>query len=379
MKIAVNLKTVARETMGIGVYAMELARRFPAHAPSHQFTYLVRSDDVFEPADRDHRVRYLAVPPSLRSKQGLILWEHLGMPHRFDRDGADVVFLPETVVPLRRFDAPAVVTVHDLAYAEAGETMTVAKRLYKGWSARHAAGRAAHFVADSDYTAESMNRILGVPRSKTTTVPLGVDGEIFRPIPDPDRRQPLWSRLGIGTAPYLLYAGNINPKKNIGMLIEAYREVRRQWGNDLRLVFSGKIGWKLNELSAWIAGEWRDGIRHVGFLSREDLVMLYSEAAMLVYPSSHEGFGLPLAEAMACGCPVVSTRRTSIPEVVGDAGILVEDISPATLGDAILRLLREPGLRTDLVGRGLERARLFSWDRAARLTLEVIETIGRQR
>ncbi|MBI2060048.1 MAG: glycosyltransferase family 4 protein [Nitrospirae bacterium] len=377
MKIAVDLKAVARETMGIGVYAMELARRFPALAPAHRLTYLVRSNDIFEVAEWNRSVRFIAAPPALRSKTGFIAWEHFLMPGDFERFEADVVFFPETVVPIRRFDAPAVVTVHDLAYAEAGETLTMSKRLYKAWSARHASRRAARFIADSAYTAESMERVLGIRRQRITVVPLGVDPAVFRPVRDPDRRHLLWDRVGIGNAPYLLYAGNINPKKNIGVLIDAFREVRKEWGKDLRLVFSGKVGWKLDEIAPWMTGEWKDGIRHVGFLSREELVRLYSEAATFVYPSSHEGFGLPLAEAMACGCPVVSTRRTSIPEVVGEAGILLDEMSSATLSAAILRLLRDPGLRSDLVGRGLERARAFSWDRAARLTLDVLEETAR--
>jgi glycosyltransferase involved in cell wall biosynthesis len=177
----------------------------------------------------------------------------------------------------------------------------------------------------------------------------------------------------------VLAVGSIQPRKNLARLVRAYSDLRRVRGrsNLPQLVLAGKRAWLYGEtLGAIEAGGVRDSVVLTGYVRESDLPALYSGALCFVYPSFFEGFGLPPLEAMSCGAPVVAGDRTSLPEVVGDAGLLVDPFDESALAAAVGRLIDDRELRGELRERGLRRARLFDWRETARMTLQVYTKVG---
>jgi glycosyltransferase involved in cell wall biosynthesis len=176
--------------------------------------------------------------------------------------------------------------------------------------------------------------------------------------------------------PYLLFVSTIEPRKNINCIITAFNLLKRNYKIEHQLVLIGKKGWSYEPIFAAIeSSPWRKEIHHLDYLSDELVALFYSKADVFVYPSHYEGFGLPVLEAMTLGAPVVSSNTSSIPEVAGDAAILIDPQDPMQLAESILKIISDRQLRQDLINKGKERAKLFTWERTARETLKAYRTI----
>ena len=262
----------------------------------------------------------------------------------------------------------SVVTLHDLAFLLYPATHTPASRAYYG-ATGESVRRAARVIAVSQRTASDAVRLLGVDPARIRVV-----HEAAAPSFSPRARDalpPLARRLGFDPArPYVLFVGTLEPRKNLPLLLEAFALVRRQI--DAQLVLVGARGW-LDEpiLAAHARSGVGDAARFVGTLDEEDLAVLYSHAGVFGLPSLYEGFGLPVLEAMACGAPVVSSNAGPLPEVAGDAALLLKPEDAAAWADALLDVLTTPPLADGLRTRGFARACTFSWDRAALATRDV--------
>src|SRR5262249_42286431 len=230
-------------------------------------------------------------------------------------------------------------------------------------------------IADSDATRRDLLRYYRVAPQKVRAVPLGVE-PAFRPVELEAARALAAERYGL-TSPFLLFVGTLEPRKNLRALLEAYRRLLSSHtgeGDAPTLAVAGARGWWYRDLYRLARELGLDGrVRFLGRVPDADLPPLYSAAAAFVYPSLYEGFGLPPLEALACGTPVVCSDRSSLPEVVGDAGLLVDPTQPAALAGALARILDDPALRQELRGRGLERAARYTWARTAAETVQVYE------
>jgi glycosyltransferase involved in cell wall biosynthesis len=226
-------------------------------------------------------------------------------------------------------------------------------------------------IAVSSSTRNDLLAHFKVDPKLVSVVPLGVDTDAFRPS---DRNKAaLFVKREFGLAgPMLLHVGGSHPRKNLVRLVRAFGMAREKGGITHKLVLAGVGASELPELQQDVA---RFGLRNSVFqtppVDHEALLMLYNAADGLIYPSLFEGFGLPPLEAMACGTPVVASSNSSLPEVIGDAGILVDPYNTSSIAEAILRVTQDRALAQDLVQRGLERAGLFSWKKTARDTLDV--------
>ncbi|MEX0990880.1 MAG: glycosyltransferase family 1 protein [Actinomycetota bacterium] len=280
----------------------------------------------------------------------------------------DVIHAPlPAAIPPARDGQRLVVTVHDLAFEHYPEMFpSTWKRLYR-MGLRAAAKRAHTIITPSRSTADDLLAHARVPASKIEVVPEAAS------LPgsggDPDE---VAARLGL-QPPYLLSVGTLEPRKNLVRLIQAYRKAVVDGALPHALVLAGPAGWKPDELMREVDAGGPGRVILTGRLSDTDLDVVYRAAWAFAYVSVYEGFGLPVLEAMARGLPVICSNTSSLPEVAGEGALLVDPASVPDMAEAIRRVLSDEHLAGDIAARGMEQSRRFSWDTAARRTLEVYE------
>lgn len=353
-------RTTTAQRTGTENYALQLIRALLALGSPHRFRLYFRDtppDGLFpsRPGVTQHII------PWPRA------WTHARFALALWRARPDVTFVPAHTLPLW-FPGPAVVTVHDLGYVYFPDAHPPAARRYLDWSTRHSVRRATRVLVDSLATAQDLAAHYGVPEHRIALVYPGVD-EALAPVVDRSALDAVRARYGLPER-YLLFVGTLQPRKNIARIVQAYGRWRaRQASPDVALVLAGPRGWLFDP--AWIAGV--EGVVLPGYVRDADVAALYSGALALVFPSLHEGFGLPVLEAMRCGTPVITSNTSSLPEVAGDAALLVNARDVDAIAGAIERVASDPALRADLVARGFRQARKFTWQRAAEQALRVLE------
>jgi len=300
------------------------------------------------------------------------LWTHVRLSAEMLRNPPDVLYVPSHVLPLvhpRR----SVSTVHDLGYLRFPEAHTPQQRWYLDWSTRYNARHACRVMVDSLATAQDLMAEYGTPQVRLRLAYPAGAGEMS-PVTDADRLAAVQARYETGPH-YLLYVGTLQPRKNLVMLLRAFAALvaHNSIAPDIRLVLAGRQGWLYDRITA----EARDGaiegrVVLPGYIPAEDLPALLSGALAFLFPSLYEGFGLPVLEAMACGTPVICSNTSALPEVAGDAALLVDPQDQDRWAEAMMRLCTRPALREDLRAKGLVRATAFSWDRCADAVLEAI-------
>lgn len=305
-----------------------------------------------------------------------LLFEQVDLPRLAARLRADVLLSPYFAAPVRS-TVPVVVTVHDLIPLLLPEyrgdwRMQLYLRLVSA-----GARRARLILADSACTRADVVRVLGIPAERVRVVPLAVDAR-FRPLPEVVVRA-VARRYGLPDR-FLLNIGGFDARKNLPRLVEAFAELRRR-GYPGGLAIAGRPPSAPSALFPDVAGLVRrlglEGAVHFpGLVPDADKIALYGACEVMVYPSRYEGFGLPPLEAMACGAPVVAANSSSLPEVVGDAGLTVDPLDVGALAGAIERVVNEPALRADLSRRGLAHAAAFTWEATARQTLAALREVA---
>ena len=301
------------------------------------------------------------------------LWTHTRLAWELLRRPPDALLVPAHVLPLTH-PPRSVVTVHDVGFRFFPQAHPLSARLYLDLSTRWAARRAAHLLADSEATRRDVTRLYGVAPARVSVVYPAVDAR-FTPAPAPGERERLAQVYGLAR-PYALYVGTLQPRKNVGTLVEA---LARGAPPDLTLAVVGGAGWggEAERLHARVAAlGLGDRVRFLGHAPGADLPALMRGAMALALPSLHEGFGMPLAEAMACGTPTLAADSSCLPEVVGDAGLLLPPRDPAAWGEALGRVAADPDLRRALSERGRRRAALFTWERAALAVEQVLASLA---
>lgn len=235
--------------------------------------------------------------------------------------------------------------------------------------------RARHLIAVSENTRRDLIEHMGVAPEQITVVPLAPSPRFHAPHSPSDLRI-FQERLGLDR-PYILFTGTLEPRKNVPRLLEAFARLPDEKTREVDLVIAGGKGWLFEEVFETVARlNLEKRVRFPGFIADEDLPLLMAGAHLFVYPSLYEGFGLPPLEAMASGVPVIVSDRSSLPEVVGDAGIQVDPTDPDAIAEAMQRLLDSDEEWQRYRSLGLERARAFSWERTARETLEVYRRVA---
>ncbi len=302
------------------------------------------------------------------------LWTHIRLAWEIERRPPDVLFVPSHVLPLF-CPVPSVVTVHDLGYEYFPETHPSFDRWYLRWTTRRHVHHATALLADSDATRNDLNHFYQADPQRVHTVYPGRD-ETLAPVRDLDQIQAAKSRYGIN-GPYLLYLGTLQPRKNLVRLIAAFERLAGSAG--CQLVLAGKKGRHFPALLDQVkTARLEDKVLFPGYVAQADKAALLSGALSLVFPSLYEGFGFPVLEAMSCGTPVLTSTLSSLPEIAGDAAILVDPFDVDEIARGMQRLITEDPLRQALVRRGFMQVKRFSWQAAGQQVWRVLEQVARK-
>ncbi len=374
MRIGIDYTAAVRQGAGIGRYCRELVKALARQKDDHEYVLLVagrlRDQEMAAlRAELGDSPRFHLRPLWLSERWLSRLWHRLQVPWPVEAAAGrlDLFHSPDFTLP-PVWHAKTILTVHDLSFLRVPQYAEPSLRAYLEQAVSRSVRRADLVLADSQNTKEDVVELLRVPAERVWVVPAGVEPR-FRRVTDDAELARVRQAYGL-TRPFILSVGTLQPRKNFTGLIESYHLLRAQHHVLHQLVIVGGKGW-LYEPILRRAAELglQTEVRFLGFAADADLPALYSLADAFAWPSFYEGFGIPVLEAMACGTPVVASNVSSLPEVMGDAGLMVSPGDQEALADALWRLLTDAELRADLIARGHAQAARFTWERAAKLLL----------
>lgn len=263
-----------------------------------------------------------------------------------------------------------ILTVHDLSFVRVPDAASHSLKRYLDEVVPRSVKQAGHIIADSQATKDDLMALYAVPEEKVTVLLSGVEPR-YAPQKDATQLLTIRSKYKIGNSPYLFTIGTIQPRKNFSRVIQALK-ILRDTGYHLDLVIAGGKGWLEDEMYKTLAAtKLHDHVHLIGFADDKDIATLYSGAEAVVFPSLYEGFGFPVLEGMACGTPVVTSNVSSLPEVAGDAAIMVNPYDVEAIVDAIRRVLDDGELRASMIERGFAQAAKFTWENSAKELLQI--------
>lgn len=352
---------------GVSRYISELVRHLGEVDPNGDYVVFVPAGSGVPPTPKFRVLTHTTGGPVSR-----ILWEQLELPRAARREHLEMLHSPVNVQPVF-LPCRGVVTVMDLSFLVYPASFRAQQRLYQTLFTRLSARRATRLIAISLQTAQDLVHRCGTNASKITVVYPGVDTH-FHPIAPP-ALDAFRQRRGLPER-FILFVGTLEPRKNLPMLLHAFAQARPRLPRGCKLVLAGGKGWLYEPVLRTIEQlQLKSEVILPGFVPDEELPLWYNCADVFVYPSLYEGFGLPALEAMACGCPVMAARTSSLPEVVGDGGLLLSHDQPEVWAEALARVCSDETLRVELRRLGLVRAQRFSWATMARETVEVYREV----
>jgi glycosyltransferase involved in cell wall biosynthesis len=378
MKIGISAYATDSGKSGISQYVANIVTRLPDLAAAHRYVVFVNEADADWVRSWHPALEVATFPDWTAHPVASIFWHLAFFPRELRRHGCDVVFMPAGNRRLGwRYGAPSVGTVHDFSQLHVPQKYDALRMFYIMRVLPRMMRRLTRVISVSDSTRRDLELFARVDPERIRVIHNGADLKRFAPRDRDAAKSAVASELGLPPA-FVLYIARLeHPGKNHVRLLEAFAALKRDTGLPHKLVLVGSR-WNGAEVIEAKVGQLglKDEVIFPGFVSNEMLPALYEAADLFVFPSLFEGFGIPVLEAMASGTPVCASNVSSIPEVVGDAGLLFEPHEPTAIADAMRRLLTDPSLRAELVQRGLAQARRFTWDDAAAAVLEELERAG---
>lgn len=367
MKIAINTRFLLKDRLeGVGWYTYEVVKRMVEDHPEHEFIFLFD-----RPYDEDFifgkNVKPIVVFPPARHPLLWYLWFEWALPRALRKHQADVFLSPDNYLSLSS-KVPTVMVTHDIAHLHfPDEIPPLVKRFYDYFVPRYLQ-HAKQIITVSEYTKQDILKQYPVDERKIEVAYNGCR-EYFRPLNEREKTA-VRAQFSDGKA-YFFYIGAIHPRKNVPRLIEAFDQFKKERSSDLKLLLGGRFRWQTGAVkSAWEAAEHQEDIVFLGYLSEENLAQLMGAALALTYVSLFEGFGVPLLEAMHCEIPVITSKRTSMPEVIGKAGLLVDPNATSEMTQAMHNIVENKGLRASLIQAAKQQKLRFRWDNTAKQIYE---------
>lgn len=367
MRIAIDAHSVGNKLGGNESYAKNLIEALAQIDKVNQYTIFVTKREARERfSNRWPNFQVRSTPPHTP-----FVRIPLTLSAELRRNRVDVLHVQFTAPPFS--PCPVVVSIHDLSFEHLPQTFKRRSRMQLRLTVRRSARNAAQVIALSEHARADLIATYNLQPEKVNVVPLAAP-DAFAPVRDDNELQRVRQIYGIDRD-YILSVGSIQPRKNLRRLIEAYYLLRQQQpeGKLPQLVLVGKNAWLYDETLQSLKDRDLGSIVLTGYVPEADLPALYSGALCFIYPSYFEGFGLPPLEAMKCGAPVIVGNKTSLPEVVGDAALMIDPFDVGAIAAAIQRVITDSDFRSELRVKGMQRAKQFDWKETARRTLAVYE------
>ena len=350
---------------GVENYSAQLIRQFAKLDSKNQYILYFRTQpqEWFKQLPQNFEFKVIPFPKFWTQLR--ISWEMILHP-------VDVLLIMASALPLIH-PKKSIAVVHDVAWKMFPDAFPWSMRTYLEWSARFAIKSAAKVIAVSESSKKDLIRFYHAEPKKISVTYLGFDHETYHER-NYEEIQKVLDRYDLVYQKYILFVGTIQPRKNIPKLLEAFQKIKKENHIEEKLIIVGGRGWLWEPILKQIKTFGLDGsIRYLDYVKKEDLPLLTAGAKLLTLPALYEGFGLPPLEAMASGVPVVVSNVSSLPEVVGEAGVLIDPNSVDSIAEGLLKVLTDNNKRQQMIAKGLARAKKFTWENTARETLEIFE------
>jgi len=360
-----------KDKVGMGNYADNLIRAIADIDTQHSYSLYLRRPRRTEFEVGKENFHYV----SLRSFSPRTFWTQCRLPLELFCSRPHVLHIPAgQKIPWYR-PCPTIVTIHDLAFLKFKDYFQRGVRWRSTFFTEHAARHADRIIAISQATKNDIIEAYHINEQRVDVIYHGV-GKEFRPVEKNARVDSIKAKYAI-QYPYVLFIGVLQPRKNISRLIRAFSRILPRYQGKLQLVIAGNKGWLYEDIFRTVrACNIEDRVVFTGYVPKGEVMLLLNGACLFVLPSLYEGFGMPLLEAMACGTPVITSNISSMPEVVGEAGLLCDPYDEDAIAGRMNDVLAHGTLRDELSRKGLQRAKCFSWKRAAEKTKALYETMG---
>ena len=376
MRIGIDARSVLKQRTGVGNYTHNLIQHLSQLDRENQYVlfYSHHLNVKFAIPKIDNpnfESKFIRFPNKLLN----LMWATVKLPKVDWFVGSVDVYHSPTFCLNALARGKSLITIHDLNFLAYRKFAIRSGRWHYAFKIRNYAEKVDAIIADSESTRSEIIKYLKIPEEKIHVIYLGCS-PAFQPLSSSETKQKIMEKYQI-KGDFILYVGTLEPRKNLRGLIQAYANSRAK--DDFRLVLAGGKGWKYKHIFRLVNQlKLQDRVIFCGYVPDSDLPALYNSASVFVYPSFYEGFGLPPLEAMTCGTPVIVSHTTSLPEVVGDAGIYVDPFDIEQISLSIDTVLSDTKLCQTLREQGLKRAKLFSWEKTARETLKLYQQLASQ-
>lgn len=363
MKIGIDLSILNVNQAGTATYVNNLAKALKIVDNENDYLFFAVKHYHSMSRHKTFRTRMETIYRDL-------LWTHGVLSYKTLLAKVDILHMPANIIPIVT-SCPTIVTLHDTIILKETQIFPIWQRNYFRVFMPLSAKRSSHILTNSKHSKHDICKYLNIIPDKVTVTYLASSPD-FKQISDMEISK-IRQKYNLGS--YILTVGALEPRKNINRLLEAFALLRER-RLPYQLIHVGPKGWFYDEVFSNVYRlQLQDSVRFLGKVDLDDLVGLYNAASVFVFPSLYEGFGLPVLEAMACGCPVVTSKLSSLPEVVGDAGLTINPYDVQQLAKTIQQVLEDEALAKDMRQRGVERSKMFSWKRCAEETLNVYRQV----
>ncbi len=362
MRIAVNTRFLLKDKLeGIGWFTNEVCRQLVQDHPEHEFLFIFdrpfNQDFIFAP-----NVQGVHLPPPARHPLLWYFWFEWSLPVLFNRYRPDVFFSTDGYLSIRS-KVPTAMVIHDIAHVHFPEQVPPLVRKYYQYFVPRYLNKAQSIITVSDFVKNDIVSTYGVAEKKISVACNGARNT-FRPLSEEEKKR-VRAEYSDGN-PYFFYLGAVHPRKNVHRLIQAFDLFKQKNDHPIQLLIGGRFAWQTGAVkAAYEQAHHKENIRFLGYLDEAALPRLMGAAEALTYPSNFEGFGIPILEALHCDVPVLTSKVSSMPEVAGKAGILVDPENMEELASAMQAVVFDEKKRMDMVRAGREQRKKFSWKKAA--------------
>jgi len=371
LRIGINTRFLLPSKMeGFGWYTFEITKRLVQKHPEHEFVFFF--DRPFDPKFIFAKnITPVVLSPAARHPVLFIYWFEFAIKKALKKEKIDVFFSPDGYLSLRS-DVPQIATIHDINFEHFPKDLPFSARIYLRMFFPRFAKKANKIITVSEYSKQDLVATYNLDPSKIRVAWNGAS-DCFVPVHE-DIQKEIRAKY-TETHPYFLYVGALHKRKNIQRLIQAFEKFKKSSDSKTKLLIVGDSMWKNQTFQNLVENSLQAEIVFTGHIPIEELAQITGSALALTYVPYFEGFGIPLVEAMKCGTPIIAGNKTSLPEVAGDAAVYCDPFNVEDISDKMIQLEESETLRTDLSQKGLERSKLFSWDRAAEIVWEEIENL----